>query len=170
MSQTFRWWLGGLLATAADFSLLWAPTINSYKRFQPGSWAPTAIGWGLDNRTLGFRKVGHGKGTRVESRVPGSDANSYFAFAGTIAGGLYGIEHQIEPPAPYVGNGYEATDLPRIPWNIVDAIERWEASAIAKAAFGDEVHFHIANMARQEWTAFNATVTDWELRRYFERI
>ena len=98
MSEVFRWWLGGLLATAAEFSLLWAPTINSYKRFQPGSWAPTAIGWGLDNRTLGYRKVGHGKGTRVECRIPGSDANSYFAFAGTLAGGLHGIVNRIEPP------------------------------------------------------------------------
>jgi glutamine synthetase len=170
MSDTFRWWLGGLLATAAEFSLLWAPTINSYKRFQLGSWAPTAIGWGLDNRTLGYRKVGHGQGTRVECRIPGSDANSYFAFAGTIAGGLHGITHRIEPPAPYQGNGYEAADLPRIPWNIVDAIELWDGSAIARDAFGDDVHHHISNMAKQEWAAFNATVTDWELRRYWERI
>jgi glutamine synthetase len=170
MSETFRWWIGGLLATAAEFSLLWAPTINSYKRFQPGSWAPTAIGWGLDNRTLGFRKVGHGKGSRVESRIPGADANSYFAFAGTIAGGLHGIANRIEPPAAYRGNGYEASDLPRIPWNIVDAIERWEQSSIAREVFGEDVHFHIAHMARSEWAAFNATVTDWELRRYFERV
>ncbi len=170
MPQVFRWWLGGLLATAADFALLWAPTINSYKRFQPGSWAPTGIGWGLDNRTLGYRKVGHGSGSRIECRIPGSDANSYFAFAGTIAGGLYGIEQQIEPPPPFLGNGYEATDLPRIPWNIADAIERWNSSEVAKQCFGDEVHHHLGNMATQEWIAFNNTVTDWELRRYFERI
>ena len=170
MSEVFRWWLGGLLATAAEFSLLWAPTINSYKRFQPGSWAPTAIGWGLDNRTLGYRKVGHGKGTRVECRIPGSDANSYFAFAGTLAGGLHGIVNRIEPPPPYVGNGYDATDLPRIPWNIVEAIDLWESSAVAKQAFGLDVHHHILNMAKQEWAAFNTAVTDWELRRYWERI
>lgn len=170
MSDTFRWWLGGLLATAAEFSLLWAPTINSYKRFQLGSWAPTAIGWGIDNRTLGYRKVGHGAGTRVECRIPGSDANSYLAFAGMIAGGLHGITNRIEPPEPYRGNAYEATDLPRIPWNIADAIALWEGSEVARHAFGDDVHHHILNMARQEWIAFNATVTDWELRRYWERI
>ncbi len=169
MSDTFRWWLGGLLATAQDFSLLWGPTINSYKRFQPSSWAPTAVGWGLDNRTLGFRKVGHGKGSRVESRIPGADANSYLAFAGTIAGGLHGIENKIEPPPAYTGNGYESTDLPRIPWSIVDAIDLWERSDVAKACFGEDVHAHILNMAKQEWMSFNQTVTDWELRRYWER-
>jgi glutamine synthetase len=170
MSDVFRWWLGGLLTTAREFSLLWGPTINSYKRFQPSSWAPTAVGWGLDNRTLGFRKVGHGKGSRIESRIPGADANSYLAFAGTLAGGLHGIANRIEPPAPYDGNGYDATDLPRIPWSIVDAIDLWEGSTIAKQAFGDDVHFHILNMAKQEWMAFNQTVTDWELRRYWERV
>ena len=170
MSETFRWWLGGLIATAAEFSLLWAPTVNSYKRFQLGSWAPTAIGWGVDNRTLGYRKVGHGAGTRVECRIPGSDANSYFAFAGTIAGGLHGISNRIEPPDHYTGNGYEATDLARIPWNLVDAIDLWESSTVAREAFGEDVHFHILNMAKQEWAAFNATVTDWELRRYWERV
>ena len=96
MSETFQHYLAGLIATAQEFSLLWAPTVNSYKRFQPGSWAPTGIGWGVDNRTLGFRKVGHGKGSRVECRIPGSDANSYFAFAGQIAGGLYGIRNKLD--------------------------------------------------------------------------
>ena len=170
MSQTFRWYLGGLLATAREFSLLWAPNINSYKRFQPGSWAPTGVGWGVDNRTLGFRTVGHRSGTRVECRIPGADANSYLAFAGTIAAGLHGIEQRIEPPAPYAGNGYQATDIPRIPWTIVEAIELWERSEVAKAAFGEDVHHHILNTARQEWLAFNRSVTDWEMRRYFERI
>jgi glutamine synthetase len=170
MSETFRWYLGGLIATAREFSLLFAPTINSYRRFQLGSWAPTGLGWGTDNRTLGFRVVGHGRGLRVESRIPGADANSYHAFAATIAGGLYGIRNKIEPPPAYEGNGYEATDLPRIPWNIVDAIELWRESAIAKECFGDDVHHHVLNFAEQEWRAFNQTVTDWELKRYFERI
>ncbi|MDO8389623.1 MAG: glutamine synthetase family protein [Actinomycetota bacterium] len=170
MSDTFRHYLAGQIATAQEFSLLWAPTINSYKRFQLGSWAPTGIGWGIDNRTLGFRKVGHGKGTRVECRIPGADANSYFAFAGTLAGGLYGIKNQLELGAPFVGNGYEAADIPRIPWNIVDAINAWERSDIAREAFGDDVHHHILTMAKAEWEAFNHTVTDWELRRYWERI
>ena len=170
MSETFRHYLAGQIATAREFSLLWAPTINSYKRFQLGSWAPTGVGWGLDNRTLGFRKVGHGKGTRVESRIPGSDANSYFAFAGAIAGGLYGIKNKLELGEPFSGNGYEAPEIPRIPWNIVDAINLWENSTIARESFGDDVHHHILTMAKAEWMAFNQTVTDWELRRYWERI
>ncbi len=170
MSETFQHYLAGLIATAQEFSLLWAPTINSYKRFQPGSWAPTGIGWGVDNRTLGFRKVGHGKGTRVECRIPGADANSYFAFAGTLAGGLYGIKNKLELGAPFAGNGYEAPEIPRIPWNIVDAINAWERSDIAREAFGDDVHHHILTMAKAEWQAFNQSVTDWELRRYWERI
>ncbi len=170
MSQLFQHYLAGLIATAREFSLLWAPTINSYKRFQPGSWAPTGIGWGVDNRTLGYRKVGHGAGTRVECRIPGSDANSYFAFAGTLAGGLYGIEHELELPPPFVGNGYEAPDIDRIPWNLPDAIALWEGSSIARECFGDDVHHHILTMARAEWLAFNRSVTDWERRRYWERI
>ncbi len=170
MSEVFRWYLGGLIAAARELSLLWAPTINSYKRFQPGSWAPTGIGWGVDNRTLGFRKVGHGDATRVECRIPGADANSYLAFAGTIAAGLHGIEHRIEPPAAYSGNGYTAADIPRVPWNIAEAIALWEQSDLASAAFGNEVHHHILTAAQAEWQAFNQTVTDWEMRRYFERI
>ncbi len=170
MTETFRWYLGGLLATAREMSLLFAPTINSYKRFQPGSWAPTAVAWGVDNRTLGFRKVGHGEATRVECRIPGSDANSYLAFAATLAGGLHGIRNKIDPGAPYLGNGYESNDLPRVPASLVEAIELWRASDVAREAFGDEVHHHILNMAEQEWLESNRCVTDWELRRYFERI
>ena len=170
MSKLFRHYLAGLIATSQEFALLWAPTINSYKRFQPGSWAPTGIGWGIDNRTLGYRLVGHGKGTRVECRIPGSDANSYFAFAGTLAGGLYGIRNELELGEPFMGNGYETPDIPRIPWNIRDAIELWENSAIARECFGDDVHHHILTMAKGEWSAFNHSVTDWELRRYWERV
>ena len=170
MSDTFRWYLGGLMATAREFSLLYAPTINSYKRFQPDSWAPTAVGWGVDNRTLGFRVVGHGQGMRVECRIPGADANGYHAFAAQLAGGLYGIENKIEPGDPYLSNGYESKDLPRIPWSIVEAIELWRNSSTARACFGDEVHHHVLNAAEQEWRAFNRSVTEWERRRYFERI
>lgn len=169
MSDLFRHYLAGQIATARDFAVLWAPYVNSYKRFQPGSWAPTGIGWGVDNRTLGFRKVGHGRGTRVECRIPGSDMNSYHAFAGTIAGGLYGIRHQLELPPAFEGNGYEAPHIDRIPWNIVDAIDRWERSEIAVECFGEAVHHHVLTTARAEWQAFNQTVTDWELRRYWER-
>ena len=169
MPEIFEQYLAGLLATARDFSLLWAPTVNSYRRFQLGSWAPTAIAWGSDNRTLGYRVVGHGAGARVECRIPGSDANSYFAFAGTIAGGLYGIRHSLKLEPAFHGNGYEAKDVTRIPTSLGDAIGYWENSAIAKECFGDEVHHHIGNMARAEWSAFGNTVTDWELTRYFER-
>lgn len=170
MSKLFRHYLAGLIATSREFSLLWAPTINSYKRFQLGSWAPTGIGWGIDNRTLGYRLVGHGKGTRVECRIPGSDANSYLAFAGTLAGGLYGIRNELELGEPFAGNGYEAPDIPRIPWNISDAIALWENSTVAKECFGDDVHHHILTTAKAEWAAFNQSVTDWELRRYWERV
>jgi glutamine synthetase len=170
MSQLFRWYLGGLMATAREFSLLFAPTVNSYKRFQPGSWAPTGVGWDVDNRTLGFRVVGHGKGMRVESRIPGADANTYHAFAATIAGGLYGIQNQIDPPAPYTGNGYTSTEIERIPWTFAEAIDLWRDSAIAKECFGDDVHHHVLHHAEAEWLAFNQTVTEWERQRYFERI
>src|SRR5262245_42105308 len=170
MSEIYRWYLGGLVATAREFSLLFAPTVNSYKRFQPGSWAPTGIGWDVDNRTIGFRVVGHGNGMRVESRIPGSDCNAYHAFAATIAGGLYGIANEIEPPAAYPANGYAATDLPRIPSTYVEAIELWRSSDIAVECFGDDVHHHVLVHAEAEWLAFNKTVTDWERARYFERI
>ena len=169
LSDTFRWWLGGLLDTAAELAWCWAPYVNSYKRYQPGSWAPTAIGWGMDNRTLGFRVVGHGQGMRIESRIPGADCNPYLALAATIAGGLHGIEHRIEPPDAYLGNGYEA-DLPRIPHTLVDAISLFRGSELAVKAFGDDVHWHLVHMAEAEWDAFNRTVTDWELRRNFERL
>jgi len=169
LSDIFRWWLGGLLATAKDFAICWAPYINSYKRYQPGSWAPTAIGWGMDNRTLGFRVVGHGQGMRVESRVPGADANPYIALAATVAGGLHGIANRIEPGDAHVGNGYES-DLDRIPHTLVDAIAAFKDSDVAKEAFGEEAHYHLLHMAEQEWAEFNRTVTDWELRRSFERL
>ena len=107
---------------------------------------------------------------RDRCRIPGSDANSYLAFAGTLAGGLYGIRNELELGEPFSGNGYEAPDIPRIPWNISDAIALWENSAIAKECFGDDVHHHILTTAKAEWAAFNQSVTDWELRRYWERV
>ncbi len=170
MSETFQHFLAGQIHTAREFSLLWAPTVNSYRRFQPGSWAPTGIGWGVDNRTLGFRKVGHGSGTRIENRIPGADANSYLAFAGTIAGGLYGIKNKLSLGEPFAGNGYEDANVGRVPWNLPDAIELWRNSAIARECFGDNVHHWILRSAESEWEAFNRTVTDWEKNRYFERI
>lgn len=169
MSDVFRWYLGGLLQTAAELSLCFAPFVNSYKRYQPGSWAPTAIGWDTDNRTLGFRVVGQGQAMRVESRVPGADCNPYVALAAMLAGGLHGIRNRVEPPPPTRGNGYES-DLPRIPSTLVEAIELFEGSEVARSAFGEEAHFHLLHMAREEWAAFNRTVTDWELRRNFEQL
>jgi glutamine synthetase len=170
LSQPFRHYLGGLLATARELALCFAPYVNSYKRYQPGSWAPTAVVWAPDNRTCGLRVVGHGPGLRVESRIPGADCNPYLAFAATIAGGLHGIEHGIEPPPAFEGNAYEADDVPRVPWTLVDAIDRFERSEVAVKAFGEDVHFHLLNTARQEWVTFNGVVTDWELRRSFERL
>ncbi len=169
MSDTFRGWMGGLVATAAELAWCGAPYVNSYKRYQPGSWAPTAVAWGQDNRTLGLRVVGHGQGMRVESRIPGADANPYLALAATIAGGLHGIEKGLDAGEPFVGNGYDA-DLPRIPHTLVDSIDLFRNSEIAKEAFGEEVHFHLTHMAEQEWGEFNKAVTDWELRRGFERL
>jgi glutamine synthetase len=169
-SDVFRWFLGGLLASAAELTLLVAPNVNSFKRFQAGSWAPTAVGWDVDNRTLGFRVVGHGDALRIENRIPGADANPYHAIAATIAGGLHGIAHRIEPPPAHAGDGYVATDLERIPTTFPEAIERWRSSELARAAFGDDVHHHVLHHAEAEWRAFNATVTDWERRRYFEQI
>ena len=169
MSKLFSHYLAGNLATAQEFAWLFAPTVNSYKRYQLGSWAPTAVAWGTDNRTCGFRMVGHGQGMRVESRVPGADANPYLAFAGVIAGGLHGIENKMELEQPFEGNAYESKTVTRIPWNIVDAIDRLESSAAVRAAFGDDVHHHFVTTAKHEWQQFNKAVTDWELRRNFER-
>jgi glutamine synthetase len=170
MSDVFRWYLGGLLATAREFAVLYAPNVNSYKRYQPSSWAPTAIGWDVDNRTLGFRVVGHGPALRVECRLPGADANCYHALAATIAGGLHGIEQHIEPPDPYHRNGYTADDLERIPATLPEAIELWRSSELARTCFGPDVHHHVLRHAEYEWEAFNQSVTDWERQRYFERI
>jgi glutamine synthetase len=170
LSKVFKGWLAGLLHASQELTWLFAPYVNSYKRFQPDSWAPTAIAWGHDNRTCGLRLVGHGQGYRVESRIPGADANPYLAFAAVIAAGLYGIDHELEPPEPYVGNAYEATDVPRIPSTLPEAIDLLEVSAVAKEAFGEDVHHHLLNTARQEWNLANKVVTDWELVRNFERI
>ncbi|MFI0927366.1 glutamine synthetase family protein [Streptomyces sp. NPDC021012] len=169
MSETMRHFLAGQLAALRDFSLLYAPNINSYKRFQPGSFAPTAVAWGHDNRTCALRVVGHGRSTRFENRLPGGDVNPYLAVAGLIAAGLHGIEQRLELPAPCTGNAY-AGEYAHVPTTLREAAELWETSEIAKAAFGAEVVAHYRNMARVELDAFDAAVTDWELRRSFERL
>ena len=170
MSETFRHWLGGLVHASRELSLLFAPTVNSYKRFQPDSWAPTAVAWGLDNRTCGLRLVGHGPAYRVESRIPGADVNSYIAFAGVIAAGLWGLENKLDPGDAFVGNAYTDPNVEHIPSTLVEAIELFANSEVARWAFGEEVHHHLLNTAEQEWAAFNRAVTDWELRRNFEQL
>ena len=165
-SERFRHFLGGIMAASRELALCWAPTVNSYKRYQPDSWAPTAIAWGIDNRTCGYRIVGRGDQTRLESRIPGADVNPYVAYGALIAAGLRGIEHGIEPPEPVRGNAYTA-DVPRIPSTFPEAIDAFAGSAAAVEIFGDDVHHHLLNAARQEWLAANRAVTDWERRRYF---
>ncbi|MET8505894.1 glutamine synthetase family protein [Streptomyces sp. NPDC004787] len=169
MSEVMRHFLAGQLAALRDFSLLYAPNINSYKRFQPGSFAPTAVAWGRDNRTCALRTVGHGRSTRFENRLPGGDVNPYLAVAGMVAAGLYGIEQRLELPPACTGNAYTA-DYAHVPTTLREAAELWENSEIAKAAFGAEVVAHYRNMARVELDAYDAAVTDWELRRSFERM
>ncbi|HWM00273.1 MAG TPA: glutamine synthetase, partial [Nocardioidaceae bacterium] len=144
--------------------------INSYKRYQPGSFAPTALRWGSDNRTCSLRVVGHGQGMRVENRVPGADVNPYLAIAGMVAGVLHGIEHELPLEREFSGNAYGDDSAPRVPTTLREAAELWEGSSVARAAFGDEVVAHYANYARVELAAFDAAVTDWELRRGFERL
>ncbi|MER8097463.1 glutamine synthetase family protein [Streptomyces goshikiensis] len=169
MSPVMRHFLAGQLAALRDFSLLYAPNINSYKRFRPGSFAPTAVAWGVDNRTCALRVVGHGRSMRFENRLPGGDVNPYLAVAGLVAAGLYGFEHRLELPDACAGNAYTA-DFAHVPTTLREAAELWENSEIAKAAFGPEVVAHYKNMARVELDAFDSAVTDWELRRSFERL
>ncbi|MEV4974355.1 glutamine synthetase family protein [Streptomyces scopuliridis] len=169
MSPVMRHFLAGQLAALRDFSLLYAPTINAYKRFQPGSFAPTAVAWGYDNRTCSLRVVGHGRSLRFENRLPGGDVNPHLAVAGMVAAGLYGIENELELPEPCAGNAYTSI-YEQVPTTLREAAELWENSPIARAAFGDEVVAHYRNMARVEVKAFDAAVTDWELRRSFERL
>ncbi|MFF3486729.1 glutamine synthetase family protein [Streptomyces sp. NPDC002701] len=169
MSPVMRHFLAGQLAALRDFSLLYAPNINSYKRFQPGSFAPTAVAWGRDNRTCALRVVGHGRSLRFENRLPGGDVNPHLAVAGLVAAGLHGIEQKLDLPEACTGNAYTA-GYEHVPTTLREAAEVWENSPIARSAFGDEVVAHYRNMARVELDAFDAAVTDWELRRSFERM
>jgi glutamine synthetase len=161
--------VAGVLATAADFTLLYAPNINSYKRFADGSFAPTTIAWGLDNRTCALRLVGHGAGARMENRIPGADVNPYLALAAMLAGGLHGIENELPLEPELVGNAYHS-DKPKVPHTMGAAREAFVSSEVARAALGDEVVDHYANMAAVELAAYDAAVTDWELHRGFERL
>jgi glutamine synthetase len=169
-SKLFRQFLGGLMKHGPELCLFFAPTVNSYKRFQPGSWAPTRMAWSADNRTCGFRIVGHGDGFRIENRMPGADANPYLAFAAMLAAGLAGIEEELDCGEAYQGNAYIDTKLARLPSSLRDAADAFERSGLAAKAFGAEVVRFYVHHARLELQAFNDAVTDWEKQRYFERI
>jgi glutamine synthetase len=170
LSPLFGQWLAGQMAMAREFAYFYAPTVNSYKRYQAGSFAPTRVAAAWDNRTCGFRICGEGRGLRVENRIPGADANPYLAFAATIAAGLHGIGAKLKPPKLYEGNAYEDATLPQVPKTLREAIAELERSKTARAAFGDAVVDHYLHTARLEQQTFDQVVTDWELMRNFERI
>jgi glutamine synthetase len=158
------------IAGLRELTLLFAPNVNSYKRFQPGSFAPTAVAWGRDNRTCAMRVVGHGPALRVENRMPGADVNPYLALAAMIAAGLDGIDRSLELPDAVDGNAYNDDELEHVPPSLRDARDLFASSSLARDTFGDEVVEHYLNNARVELSAFDATVTDWERQRGFERL
>ena len=168
-SPVFGHFLAGLVASAREFALLFAPNVNSYKRFVAGSFAPTALVWGIDNRTCAFRVVGHGSGLRVECRIPGGDVNPYLACAALVAGGLHGVEQQLPLPPIFTGNAYTAA-ASRMPTSLPEAIALFDASDLARHALGDGVVDHYVHAAQVEVDAFGAAVTDWERVRGFERL
>ncbi len=168
-SPVFERFLAGQLAYARELALFLAPNVNSYKRFVEGSFAPTALLWGIDNRTCAFRVVGHGPSIRVECRIPGGDVNPYLAIAALVAAGLRGIDESLVLEAPFEGNAYVA-DAPRVPTSLHQALALFDASTVARDAFGDEVVDHYVHAARVEVAAFDAAVTDWERYRGFERL
>jgi glutamine synthetase len=167
--ETFERFVAGQLACLRELTLFFAPHVNSYKRFVPGSFAPTAVAWGKDNRTCSMRVVGHGQGLRVENRLPGADVNPYLALAAMVAAGLHGIENELELEPAFEGNAYES-DKPRVPHTLYDAKDLFEGSEVARSAFGEEVVEHYLNRARIELEALEAAVTDWEKFRGFERL
>jgi len=166
--DVFEQYLAGQIACARELALFFAPNVNSYKRYAAGSWAPTTLAWGIDNRTCGFRIVGSGGAMRVESRIPGADVNPYLAFAATIASGLHGIENGLSLPPAFEGNAYDS-DVERFPSTLREAIATLEGGSMARAAFGDDVVDHYLNYARTEQGLFDRVVTDWERQRLYER-
>ena len=169
-SDTFKYFLGGWIKNAADVIPFYAPTVNSYKRFKDGSWAPTKLAWSYDNRTAGFRVVGKGSSLRIECRIPGADCNPYLAFAASLACGLDGIKNKTLPPELFEGDLYVAENLPSVPTSLPEATDRFANSDFAKAAFGEDVVEHYTHYFKEEQKAFDNAVTDWERKRYFERI
>jgi glutamine synthetase len=166
----FAGFMAGMLATLPEMTVLLAPNVNSYKRYVEGSFAPTAVAWGLDNRSCALRVVGRGPSLRVEHRVPGGDVNPYLALAAIVAGGLHGVDQGMELEEAFHGNAYESTDIGRVPATLAEATALFEQSEVARASFGDEVVDHYTNMARTELAAFASSVTDWERIRGFERL
>jgi glutamine synthetase len=169
-SDTFRWFLGGMLAHARELAWFFAPNPNSYKRYRPGTFAPTGIAWSYDNRTAGFRVVGRGPSLRIECRIPGADANPYLAYAALLAAGLAGIEARREPGPAFRGDVYAAKGLPQVPRSLPEALAELSGSRLAREAFGDAVVEHYLHFARSEQAALEARVSDLERARYFERI
>lgn len=169
-SDEFRWFLGGWMKYVSDVMVFYAPTINSYKRYQDFSWAPTRIAWSYDNRTAGFRVVGKGSSLRIECRIPGADCNPYLAYSAALASGLDGIANKIEPPEIFEGDIYSAQDLPRVPYTLEHAVDIFSTSDFALRVFGKDVVEHYTHFYRTEIANFNQWVTDWERKRYFERI
>src|SRR5438132_8272451 len=169
-SEIFRWFLGGWLTHVPDVMVFYAPTINSYKRYVDASWAPTRLAWSYDNRTAAFRVVGSGASLRIECRIPGADCSPYLAFAAALASGLDGIRNRSDPPECFAGDMYAARDLPHVPATLRESTDRFAASEFAAAAFGADVVEHYAHFYRTEQAAFTRAVTDWERRRYYERI
>jgi glutamine synthetase len=167
-SEVFKQYLAGQIACASELAIFFAPTINSYKRYAAGSWAPTTLAWAHDNRTCGFRVVGHGSSLRPETRIPGADANPYLAFAALLASGLHGIEQRLELGPAFEGNAYES-DVERFPHTLRDAIGRLERSTVARTLLGEEVVDHYLNYARTEQSLFDSVVTGYERERMFER-
>jgi glutamine synthetase len=168
-TDAFRHYLGGMRYRMRELALFIAPSVNSYKRYAAESWAPTSISWGRDNRTCGFRIVGHGQSTRVECRIPGADMNPYLGVAALLAAGLDGLENKTDPGPELVGNAYAAGEAEPFPSTLYEALELWENSDFAKQAFGEAVHKHYLNYGRYEQKEFNQVVTDYERRRMFER-
>lgn len=169
-SDIFKYFLGGWIKYSPEIMPFYAPTVNSYKRYVDASWAPTRLAWSYDNRTAGFRVVGHGKSLRIECRIPGADCNPYLAFAASLACGLEGVKNKIEPPKIFEGDVYVAKDLPRVPYSLSEATDIFEKSKFAKKVFGKNVVEHYVYHFRMEQNAYNNAVTDWERKRYFERI
>lgn len=169
-SDLFRWFLAGWIAHAPEFMVFYAPTVNSYKRFQTGSWAPTKLAWSYDNRTASFRVVGHGPSLRIECRIPGADCNPYLVFAAALASGLDGIARKLEPPPIFEGDVYAAKSLPTVPATLKEATSVFAASEFVRESLGAAVAEHYAHFFRTEQDAYDRAVTDWERKRYFEQI